>query len=84
MKKISENFDYENNLNIKDFLQAEDLCPTISSILGLDIPSFNQGNFIDEVIQSNEYTKSNLYLNYLSLRQQKQILNQEIIKSKLI
>jgi hypothetical protein len=50
--------------------------------MGFDIPSFNQGNFIDEIILSNKFTKNNLDLNYLILFQQKQILNQVLIKSK--
>ena len=71
-KENSKKLDVENTI-IEKIIRVEDLCSTNSSLMGFDIPSFNQGNFIDEIILSNKLTKNNLDLNYLILFHQKHI-----------
>lgn len=60
----------------------EDIAPTLSALMDLEIPILNQGKFIDEIVQSfSNLDKTSDYL-YLKLREQQQKLNHEIIKSK--
>lgn len=65
----------------KPIFDPQDLCPTISGLLGIKIPKANQGKFNDEALHLNNYTDMESNLSYLDLRNQQQKFFTNLVKS---
>jgi len=66
----------------KPVFNPEDIASTLSALLGTKIPKMNQGKFIEEVVQLNNYTEIETKIAYLDLRNQQQKLDVYLLKCK--
>jgi len=64
----------------KPVFNPEDIASTIASLMGISIPKMNQGKFIEEAIQLNNYSEMETKISYLELRNQHQKLDVYLLK----